>query len=211
MAKDLTTLRLETRQRADMESDPLVGDPELDRYINNRIRELYARIIVKWKDSYLATPSQFTVTTGNSTQALPAGFFKERGLDRLDGTRWLSVPVFNFRERNRTDLPVSYRVDSLIRLSPPERAPGTYRLWYYPEAPVLAAPGNTLDAQLDRWSQLITVPASIDCLNKAQLDISSQMAEMAKLERDFDAAEADQMGEPEQAPVPDIDDRDRWR
>lgn len=215
MAKTLGALRLEARQSADMEGDPLIDNGlgptvdadnvELDSLINNAIRELYALEISARKGSYLTLDTPFTLTAGGgNTRNVPVGFWKERGLDMLRGTRWCPVPVFNWRERGRDVFgPPRYRIDSLIRLSPEERAAGTYRLWYWPTAPVLTAAAQTLDATLDKWSRFVVLHTAIAMLTKANLDTSVHERALSVLTAQIANNDADRQGEPEQAPIPD--------
>jgi hypothetical protein len=204
MASDLPTLRLGARRRADMESDPLVDDTELNRYVNDGVRELYAIVATAFEDTYL-TSSQFVVTAPNFTQALPAGFWKARGLDRLEGSRWVPCRTFTFRERNRDDGRPRWRVDSSIRLSPEDRAAGSYRFWFYPTAPQLASDVATLDSVLDEWVRFIEIHAAIQCLTKAQLDTTQLKTELVELKAEIRDAVPNRQGEPEQAPTEEDD------
>jgi hypothetical protein len=206
VAKSRSDLRTGARRRADMETDPLVDDTELNGYINDAIRELYAIITSTFEDAYLAS-NQFIVSAGNFVQNVPTGFWKARGLDRLEGSRFIPVKVFSFRERNRDEGRVRWRVDASIRLSPEDRAAGTYRFWYYPIAPQLATDGATLDAIMDEWSQWIEIHAAIACLTKAQLSTAELELKLQQTEAKIRETADNRQGEPDQAPT---DEDETW-
>src|ERR1700690_1832623 len=160
--KNLDTLVLLAQQSADAEpNDPLVGTTEWQTYVNDGLRQLYLAYLKCFTDAYLKNVSFASIVSGN-TIPLPSDFFKSRGLDRLVGTRWVPVPVFNFRERNSYHSGRrAHRVDSLIRLDPESATfvGDVYRLWYYPSPPTIndSVPGTTdiLDAQMDLWSEYV--------------------------------------------------------
>jgi hypothetical protein len=176
------------QQSADFESnDPHGSTTEWQQLVNDGLRELYLAYLKVYSDVYLKNVTFAAIVSGN-TIPLPSDFLKSRGLDRLVGTRWVPVPVFNFRERNTYHSGRrAHRVDSLIRLDP-ESATFTgdvYRLWYWPTLTPLTdiTPGVTdiLDAQMDLWSEYVIAYAAMRALTKAKLDHTTQDADMARI------------------------------
>ena len=186
MAKTLDQLVLLAQQSADMEpNDPAVGTTEWETYVNDGLRQLYLAYTKVYTDAYLkSTP--VIISSGN-TAPLPADFLKSRGFDFLVGANYFPVRQFNWRERNSYHSGRrAHRVDSVIRLDPEYyNHVGTYRLWYYPVAPVLThvTPGvtDTLDAQMDMWAEYIIAYAAMRGLVKQKLEHSSQDADMARV------------------------------
>lgn len=181
MAQTMTLLQLRTavRQQADMVNSQFVSDAELNGYINQSIYELWDLLIENDQD-FGVTSTTFTIATGN-TQSLPADFYKFKGLDDLtsDSNSPLTVRKFSFNERNSYSLSglpfyrgafsdVYYRVvGSSLLFEPPERAPGTYKLWYIVVPTALALDADTFDG-VNGWHQYIIYDSSIKCLVKEE-------------------------------------------
>lgn len=208
MGKSLTTLTLLARQAADMENDPLVDDTEIAVYINDGLRKLYLEYINVYTDAYL-TMQAFTVTAGNVTAPLPANFLRGRGVDYLYNSRYRPLRVYTWRERGTYHSGRrAHRIDTVIRLDPEYLdMSGSYRLWYYPTAPVLVAGSDALDAQMDLWSDYIVDYSASRMLAKAKLyDQATAKLEFAgSVLEDMRAQAPRRDSEPEQAPDADSD------
>lgn len=147
MSTTLASLRLQSKQRADMEKSKFLDDDEWDRNINLSYKELYDLLIGAYEDYYLTGPVAFTIASGN-TYTLPADFYKLRGVDTMSSGSPISVGKFNFNERNYYDSGfypvltgagnVQYRlIQNKLLFLPTESAPGNYQLWYAPKAVTL--------------------------------------------------------------------------
>lgn len=202
----LASLRTEVRRRADMVNSTFVSDAELNSYINNSYAELYDILVSRFEDYYIST-STFTITSGNSS-ALPAGFYKVRGLDYQQSSNdWLPVKRWNFSERSQlvnANVGLSrgfyermYRVmGGNILILPEDKAPGQYRLWYIPRYTPLAADGDVLGDVLD-FDEYIIIDAAIKCLIKEESDVSVLLAMKQALIARVEAMSSNRDSEPE--------------
>ena len=110
----LSELRTLALQRADKENSRFISTAEANNYINLAYGELYDLLVSQFAD-YYSTTVNFTLS-GTNTYALPADFYKIRGLDYLiSANNYVTVFPFNFNERNRFEVPVS-RLVSLLQL-----------------------------------------------------------------------------------------------
>lgn len=193
MATTLLSLRTQAKQRANMEQSNFVSDSEWNSYINNAASALYDLLVQAYEDYYLVLPApEFTVTAGNSRQALPADFYKLRGLDYKLGTSdYVQVDQFQFGERNSAKMidvrriydeaPVNYRImGSYIQFLPEDRAPGTYKLWYIPRFVPMASDNDTFDG-VNGWEEFIVVAAAIKALSKEESDTTDLVKEYQEI------------------------------
>ena len=188
MSYTLAQIRELAKQRADMENSSFISDAEWTTMINGSYGELYDLITVQFEDYYLAEPLSFTLTNQN-TKDLPADFYKLRGLDVLDGSRWSNVREFNFGERNRFSGVVSgfygrqktYRVmGQKIYLLPEIDPAGQYRLWYIPRIKKLVSEADLMGDVLD-FEEYVVVDSAIKALIKEESDPSALMKQKADM------------------------------
>ena len=210
MGVALSALRTEIRERCDQENSDFISDSELNSYINASYGELYDLLVSKMEE-YFITSTTFTVASGASSQALPSGFYKIRGVDRSIGGAYIPVRKFNFAQRGQdtvlrvfdTQNPsVTYRtMGQTIYFEPPSAAPGDYRVWYVPQRTVLSDNADeTADGVIDDWREFIVVDACIKCMLKEESDASGFMAlkqqQLARIEavaQNRDVSEPDQV------------------
>jgi hypothetical protein len=194
----LASIKTQARQRADMEGSNFVDDAELTAYVNASAAELYDILVSRFEDYYIADTA-FTVATGADTYTLPAAFYKLKGLDvDVGGGRYDTVRPFQFAQRNETTDPVTadpltvrYRVfGQTLRLSPPERAPGNYRLWYIPRFVPLALDTDTFDG-INGWEEFIVVDCAIKMLAKEESNVAPFVAQKKDLLRRIEAMASD--------------------
>jgi hypothetical protein len=210
MAKTLVQLVMLARQSADMEDDPLCDDFEVKTYVNDGLRDLYLAYIKVYSDAYLQSQT-FTVAAGATTAPLPTGFLKSRGVDFQYSGRWVPVRHYSWRERGTYHSGRrAHRIDSVIRLDPEALdMSGTYRIWYYPTAPVLVNPADPLDGLMDQWSDFIVAYAASKMLIKAKLSPDKQNDAMAYVLNKMVPEAGHRDDEAEQAPdVDNLDARD---
>lgn len=197
MSITLAELRLQARQRADMEESDFVSDSELTSYINNSIAELVDILCEAYGSEYYVTEgAESAITSGESTYALPADFYELKGVDiKLDGSNWMNVARFNFNKRNRFSefatwafgidgvTNVEYRiVGNNITFSPEPDRNATYRLWYVPLPTKLVADADTLD-DLNSYSEYVIVDAAIKMMQKEESDVTVLFAQKQALEK----------------------------
>jgi hypothetical protein len=205
MILTLAQIRTQARQRADMEISQFVTDSELTNYVNSSIAELYDILVSRFEDYYILDTPQ-TVANGASELTIPADFYKLKGLDYdVGGGQYETVRSFQFVERNETFDPgfgtlprMRYRVlGSVIKLTPPEFAPGNYRIWYIPRFTPLVLDADTFDG-INGWTEYVVVDCAIKMLNKEESDASAFREQKQKLLDRIEAMAADRdAGEPQ--------------
>ena len=200
MTITLLALRTGARQRADQENSLLVSDTELNAYINSVVAELHDLMISAYDSDYNIQNVTLTTTNGTNTYALPDGtlysnapaFYKLRGIDMQNGSRWITMKPFNFNERNRNaDLSLGlvggpnlrYKlVGSNVMFTPTPNGTYTIRLWYHPLATQLALDADVLN-DLNQYSEFVMVGAAIKMLQKEESDVSVLLAQKEQLEK----------------------------
>lgn len=180
-SKTVAVLKAQVRQRSDNENSTFVSDSEIIGYINDSYKAFYDMLVDAVED-YNISVANFSITSGN-TQAIPADFYRLRGIDDLSlgSTNPRSVRKYNWNERNDFNDPplvsapykysdVYYRIQgSNIVFTPPANAQKPYALYYVP------LPG-TLDDDADiayginGWLDYVVVDAAIKCLSKEESD-----------------------------------------
>lgn len=139
MGKTLAQLTAVVRQKSNTDGvaggNQVVTDAELAGYLNEAVRALYD-LIISVDSSYYESPYDFTLAssaTGNIA-ALPADFYKERGLVLYPDTE-RETPVYfvPFAERTRGKLGATLDGNS-VKVFPWQLAgQGPWRLYYTPK------------------------------------------------------------------------------
>lgn len=198
MILTLAEIRTQARQRSDMEFSQFITDEELTSYVNASIAELYDILVSRFEDYYILDTTE-TVASGADTIPLPTGFYKLKGLDfDIGGGKYETVRPFQFVERNETFDPgfgtyprMRYRVlGTYIKLTPPEFAPGNYRVWYIPRFTPLANDTDTFDG-INGWTEYVVVDCAIKMLNKEESDSGPFVQQKQKLLDRIEAMAAD--------------------
>jgi len=192
MSITLLELRTKSRQKADMESNNFISDSEANSYINFAIAELHDLLIESYGSDYFLSSSTFNTVANTETYALPATFYKLRGLDiKQNANEWTNVRPFNFNERNvKSDFGawngtaitnIRYRImGGNIRLTPVPDSAQQMRIWFIPKATVLSSDNSTLD-DINQYSDYIITSAAINMLNKEESDTRVLVAEKDRL------------------------------
>ena len=157
----LGALRLQARQRADLENNNAVTDAEFNSYISNSYKRLYNMLIAAYgNDYYVANTYQFSLTNSqnyslpdgtpafiDSTGATAAKFYKLLGVDlqySASPSGWVTMKRFELIERNRYAYPntainfngytnLRYRLSgSTLMFMPVPMAGQTVRIFYAP-------------------------------------------------------------------------------
>lgn len=192
MSVTLAEIKTQCRQRADMENSEFVSDSELVSYINNSIAELHDLLIAAYNEEYYMEELEFPSVANQRKYALPADFYKLRGVDfKLGQNEWSTVKRFNFNRRNddesgfsvrRALVPyLSYRlVGSDVMFSRVPDQNTTFRIWYYPRAVKLAADTDVYD-DFNGYIEYVIIDAAIKMMQKEESDVrvlASQKAAM---------------------------------
>ena len=189
----LEELKLQSRQRSDMENSEFVSDAELTSYINASIAELHDLLIAAYNEDYYMEEHLFTANGTDINYALPADFYKLRGVDVRQNASgsWGTVKRFNFNRRNEQQnaftwnllgLPyLEYRlVGSNIRFNRTADNNTEFRIYYYPRAVKLVADADEFD-DFNGFAEYVVVDAAIKMLAKEESDTSVLMAQKEAL------------------------------
>lgn len=209
MTITLGELKTQARDRADMAKSGFVSDSELTTYINSSIAELFDILIQAYSSDYYISTYIFTSVPNQDTYALPADWYKLRGVDaKLNGSDFLTVSSFNFNERNRFKqdgvwnlygVPtIRYRqVGDNIVFEPTPDGAVQIKLWYVPLAVKLVADGDILK-DLNQFSEYVVVDTAIKMRVKEETDTTVlETQKAALLKRITDAAQNRDVGESE--------------
>lgn len=211
MAITLEEIKLQARQRADMENATIIGEGELTSYVNNSIAELYDILCEAYgSDYYVTDTGALSIVSGQSSYDLPSDFYEMVGVDiRTPGdTNWQTIERYNFNERNRYPdgavwnlfgyTNIRYRVvGNKISFTPTPDADYEYRLHYIPLPTPLINPTDELN-DFNSYSEYVIVDVAIKMLVKEESDPSVFVMQKQALEKRIrdkaanrDAANAD--------------------
>lgn len=191
MSVTVAQIVLEAKQKADMENSNFVKPEEWIRYVNNGYKELYDILVSKFEDYYTVGPVALTVAQGASSVALPADFYKLRGVDRSNGGNdFFAILPFNFNDRNRRgyyqrwrgiEPSIRYRImgNNLI-FTPQDQAAGNYQIYYVPRAADLTSDTDTIDG-VNGWEEYVINSAAEEALIKEESDTSAVAGAKAAL------------------------------
>jgi len=169
----LSDLRTQAKQRADMVNSSFVTDPEWNTYISSAYKELYDLLVGAYGNDYYATFGSTQLTDGvSTTYALPVDFYKSLGVDQLLAGRWTNVPPFSVTERNR--------VSAFAGQPAPAGIP--FRLIYIPRPVALANDTDVVDG-VSGWEDYIVVRAAAKALTKEESDVSVLANELTLLQQ----------------------------
>ena len=189
----LGELKTQARQRSDMENSEFVSDSELTSYVNASLAELHDLLIAAYNEDYVMELYSFAGDGSSLTYALPADFYKLRGVDvrRGPNANWATVKRFNFNRRNEQqnayawnllNLPyMEYRlVGSNIRFNRTPDAQLEFRIFYYPRATKLVQDTDSYD-DVNQFAEYVVVDAAIKMMQKEESDVSVLLAQKAAL------------------------------
>lgn len=181
------TLINQARNRADMINSLFVTDEEALGYLSLAYQRMYDIIATNNEDFFIST-SVFPLVNQQQDYALPADFYKIRGVDLLSGINNFTLRPFTFNERNRfrygsaltTAGPV-YRyhvINNTIRFIPLPGA-GQITLWYIP-LPVLP---SSVSSQVETmgFDEFLITYIAMKMLMKEESDTSDIKEELAVL------------------------------
>ena len=198
---DLQTLRLRSRQQADMVNDMFVTDEELTFYINQSLFELRDLLVTSYGNNYPLSTASLTISSGSDAVNLPTDAYKIMGVDILvqnpGPSTYMTLNEFNFNERNLFNGPnqifgtvsnwwtnIRWRVRGRqLWVTPTPNQDITLKLWYVPELVELVADLDTVspyDATAG-WLQYVIVDAAIKMLVKKEFDVTVLMMQKASL------------------------------
>jgi hypothetical protein len=180
--RQLSELRLQSQQRANMENSQFLSTSEWNANINKSIEELYDILIEKFGSSYYEAPP-FSITTDGTNYlfALPSDFYKLLGVDLLvNGSPQLYVPLDSFMLGERGQNPYQGGIPA---------AGQTIRVLYAPRFVELVNDTDTFDG-ISGWDEYVIVDAAIKAKDKEESDTSSLERRKAALIARIESAAA---------------------
>lgn len=144
----LGALRLQSKQRADMENNPAISDPEWNGYISNSYKELYDMLVGAYGNEYYVKVPYQVALTGTQFIDLPSDMYKLLGVDlqySASPSGWVSLRRFEFIDRNKYAYPntatnwngytnLMYRImGDQLEVIPVPMSGQLIQLWYIPE------------------------------------------------------------------------------
>ena len=185
MTITLLELRNQCRQRADMENSDFITEAELTAYVNSSIAELHDLLISAYDSDYYISSTTFNTTAGTDSYALPANFYKLRGVDITINSTIQNLQPFNFNERNVNQglgwaipgaaIPRYRIVGGNLVFAPVPDSTTPVKLWYIPVATKLVNDSDTL-ADLNQFAEYVIIDAAIKMKVKEESDISELAA-----------------------------------
>lgn len=199
-ATTLAAITLQAQQRADMVNSTFISASEWTGMVNSSCQHLWDKLVEAYGNDYELSTAPFAITTDgvNDSYALPTDFFKLLGVDlQVSGTsNYLTLPRFNFGERNQYSLPgiqtfagrtnMKYRLrGNFIWFIPLPTSGMVLRMWYVPRFTPLVNPTDSFDG-INGWEEFVVNDAAMKALAKEESDISSIMAMQQVQERRLD-------------------------
>lgn len=165
---------------ADMESSTFIANDEWTDYLNREAAALHSEFVEAFED-YYTSQTTFTLSAGTNTLALPADFWKIRGVDyQIDAGNqtWREVRQFQFNRRNDLTPDIRrlwgasperrYRVfRDALWIVPESDASGTYRLWYVTLYQPMVADADAIP-DWEGFHELVILGAAIRALDKQE-------------------------------------------
>jgi hypothetical protein len=176
VATALSVLEQRVQTLYDVSGSTVLSTTELDQFINDAYRKLWAMVVAVNKD-FRITPMPFTLAAGVQSVAFPADFMEVRFVRLNPGTDG-QVYLTKFGAKSGSQqYDRSYRpAGSTLVIEPLQRAAGAYSLDYIPQPPALAAPTAQLDAELDQFADFIVYDATIVALAREETDAGQLVA-----------------------------------
>lgn len=171
MATTLAILEQRLQTLYDVSGSTVLSQAEQDQFLNDAYRVLWAMVVAINKD-FRVKSLPFTLTSGGTPYvAFPADFMEVRFV-RLNPGGDNEVYLTKFGAKSGSQkYDRSYRPDgSNLYIDPFQRAPGSYSLDYIPQPPVLVAPSDTLDVELDQFSDFLPYHAATIAIAREEGD-----------------------------------------
>lgn len=191
MARSKTLLQLRTtcRNRFEIPGDEnggYVSDSDLNGWINESIANLQAFIISLDEDYYLSSTS-VSILSGTSQYALPADFYKPKGIDYTEGGALCSIPKFGWSDRNAISTSnlasTRYRVQgSNLMFVPEPTFNKDVTFWYIPAPQLLSSDTDVFDGQAG-WEEWVVLDVGIKFRSLEQEDAKLELTQKASIER----------------------------
>lgn len=200
-SRQLSDLRSDVRQYADMENSGLAADAEVTRRINESIARLWDLLVDARGIEYAITTATVDTTAGEPTVDIATGIYKllavhwspETVDDPIDRYKCLPGTLDDVLEDSNRNgwsagTQVRFTIADMSEAQPQLRfhpiPQGVHRVIYYyvPEAPSLTDDTDLLYLP-NRWHSWVTLDVAIQLLAKEETDASQLILERERVER----------------------------
>ncbi len=186
MSYTLAEIRTLAKDRANMEHSDFIEDSVWNQYINDSLAELHDLLVETYADDYYINEFDFTTTSGVKTYAVPADFYKVRGVDALLSGTWVDLHKFNFNKRNQDTTSnqlifhalsnLRYRLmGANIMFSREPDANTQCKLWYTPKSVVLVDDLDSFE-DINGYIEYVVIDSAMKALIKEESDVQELMA-----------------------------------
>jgi hypothetical protein len=176
VASALSTLEQRVQTLYDVSGSTVLSAAELDQFINDAYRKLWSEVLAINKNFRIKS-LPFTLVAGGQAQALPADFMEERYVRLNPGQENQVYLTRNNLRTGSMNYDRSYDIfGTNLVIEPLQRSAGSYSLDYIPQPPVLAAPTDALDVELDQFSDFLVYDAAIVALAREESDAGQLVA-----------------------------------
>ncbi len=186
MARNVTLeeLRDRVRRQADVRSTIRWTDPIINDLINEAVAELQD-LILEVNDSYLLSFDQPNIVSGTASVALPADFYKLKGVDVLDSNgNWKTLERFNFQDRHLVESPITSRTSLMYTVQgtnlvfhaePGWSQASGITIWYWYVLADLVNDADVLDGQ-NGWDKYIVYKVALEIMVADEQDVTALAA-----------------------------------
>ncbi len=200
VTKTLAQMRTNVRELADMENTGFVEDAEVDRRLNEALRQLYDKLIKARGEHYYSASASISTVAAQSLYTFASDFsaidcYRLLRVLASDGSQVVDLPSFEWADLAELQSYGSSGGNSYhlwryklkptgIELQPTPQAARTLTLHYIPAMTELTNDSDTFDG-VNGWERWACLTAAIDLLIKEESDPSGLMAQRAMLEADI--------------------------
>lgn len=157
MASNRATLRADIQNACDLTNTTSTTDAELNEEINRAIADLHSLITLANEDWLLSVDAGRTIAAGASTITLASSVQHIRRVVRTDGSEPYPVPSIGAQEAYDVGR-LSFRAEGdTLYFYPTYDAPGTYSIYYIPDAQEFTGDGTALNHRYERFRRFIVL------------------------------------------------------
>jgi hypothetical protein len=207
--KTLLQLRDIVRFRGTFENSAKFTDARVDVEINAAAAELH-ELLADSNEGYLDTTATVATVAAQDYVALPADFWRLRGVDILIGGRYCELDQVGINDRNKFQVssgrPEAYRVAAgstrgRLILYPTPNAIETIRVVYTPTVTALTLDADTVEG-FNEWHDLIIAGTLLRLFQREERPLGEIQQEIARLQQRIrSAAGQRRAAEPELIPL----------
>jgi hypothetical protein len=207
----LALLRTASKEEADKENDPHIGDTEWNRRINDGYRSLWNLVRSENEDFFLEKVAATCASASNNVLSVTLGNNRLRALWYLSGSTPDDYEIVRRGNLRQRACDREYIIASgTIYIWPSTLAVGSYSVWREPVFTELANDASAIHADLVEWAEYIYLYAAHSAKGKEEADPNDIAGRLGRLEREILALTKDR-DSGEAARVVDVRPREYYR